>query len=115
MLCGFVKLADISCQKCLRTFPWPKGQFEWIFRDKRLKALGKRSDVWAEWELDAAEIVSAHQISMCSYTASLETVCLLLSMHCMEVMGSIFMGRQLRCMLISFSSLFFSSIEETVS
>lgn len=70
-----------------------------IFRDKRLKALGKRSDVWAEAEFDAAEIVSAHQISMCSYTASLETVCLLLSNALHGSDGrSIFMGRQLRCM-----------------
>lgn len=51
-----------------------------IFRDKRLKAPGKRSGcLGRSREFDAAEIVSAHQISMCSYTVSLETVCLFLS------------------------------------
>lgn len=51
-----------------------------------------------------AEIVSAHQISMCSYTASLETVCLLLSNALHGSDGKHFHGEAIK-MHVTFSSL----------
>lgn len=49
LACGFVKPGlRQACQEMSQDTSLAKRTMNGIFRDKRLKALGKRSDVWAE-------------------------------------------------------------------
>ena len=106
LACAFVKPGlRQACQDMSQDISLAKRAMNGIFRDKGLKALGKRSDVWAE----AGSLMWLRKLVLIKYpcvpyTASLKAMCLLLSNAPHGSDGKHFHGEAIK-MHVTFSSL----------